>query len=335
MSVYANAANATNEDDRITKQFQKLFEKQGEADDVGETGEAGDADDTSPHQNIPLQFFNITDNIIDRINDKKYLIKISFRELMAYASPIVFNRELEQTKIDELYASITEGYSIPFTIDAIFDPKAKIDEKIIKIINGNHRHGAICKYIAEHDKYFRCNYKVYVWIYVVDECETTNVKQSIELYTKINNHLPFKEPIIIDINIMEFLNKMCRERRFSGLILSNQCQVARQPRINKKELFILLNTNKDILETFVSNYSSNKNNLIITSEILSHFISNINEINHRLSLKGISNLYNETLLAQNKGYYEQAVAIGFFLNLKKSNYPKEVWIKYLNNPTNI
>ena len=320
-----------NEDERIKKQFQKLFDN-----DCDKAYDEDDKlNDTSPRQNTPLQFFNITDNVIDKINDEKYLVKITFRELMAYASPIVFNRELEQTKIDELYASITDGYSIPFTIDAIFDPKAKIDEKIIKIINGNHRHGAICKYIAEHDKYFRCDYKVYVWIYVINECETVNVKKSIELYTKINNHLPFKEPIIIDINIMEFLNKMCRERRFSGLILSNQCQVARQPRINKKELFILLNTNKDILETFVSNYSSNKNNLIITNEILSNFISNINEINHRLSLKGINNLYNETLLAQNKGYYEQAIALGFFLNLKKSNYPKEVWIKYINNPTAI
>ena len=56
MSVYANAAN---EDDRITKQFQKLFEKPGEADESG---------DTSPRQSAhPLQFFNITDKIIDKI----------------------------------------------------------------------------------------------------------------------------------------------------------------------------------------------------------------------------------------------------------------------------
>ena len=320
-------ANAANEDDRINKQFQKLFENKGETDESG---------DTSPRQSAhPLQFFNITDKIIDKINDDKYLVKISFRELMAYASPIVFNRDLDNKKIDELYASITEGYSIPFTIDAIYDKKSKVDEKIIKIINGNHRHGAICKYITAHDKHFSCNYKVYVWIYAVDECETTNVKQSIELYTKINNHLPFKEPIIVDINVMEFLNKLCRQKRFKGLILTNQSETSRQPKINKKEVFNLLNTNKDILESFVSKYSVNKNNLIITDNILSQFIENINEINHRLSLKGISNLYNETLLAQNKGYYEQAVALGFFLNLKKSNYPKEIWIKYINNPTDI
>ena len=306
------------DDTRIHEQFEKINSK------------TSDPPNTT---NIP--FFNITDKIIDKINDDKYLIKIGFRELLAYASPIVFNRELEQTKIDELYTSIADGYAIPFTIDAIYDKKSKIDEKIIKIINGNHRHGAIQKYITAHDKYFNCDYKVYVWIYAVDECETTNVKQSIELYSKINNHLPFKEPIIVDINVMEFLNKLCRQKRFKGLILSNQCETSRQPRINKKELFNLLNTNKDILENFLSKYSVNKNNLIITEDILSQFIENINEINHLLSLKGINSLYSDTQLSQNRTYYEQAVEVGFFLNLKKSNYPKEIWIKYLCNPTDI
>jgi len=306
------------DDTRIHEQFEKINSK------------ISDPPNTT---NIP--FFNITDKIIDKINDDKYLIKIGFRELLAYASPIVFNRELEQTKIDELYASITNGYAIPFTIDAIYDKKSKIDEKIIKIINGNHRHGAIQKYITAHDKYFSCDYKIYVWIYAVDECETTNVKQSIELYTKINNHLPFKEPIIVDINVMEFLNKLCRQKRFKGLILSNQCETSRQPRINKKELFNLLNTNKDILESFLSKYSVNKNNLIISEDILSQFIENINEINHLLSLKGINSLYSDTQLSQNRTYYEQAVEVGFYLNLKKSNYPKEIWIKYLCNPTDI
>ena len=306
------------DDTRIHEQFEKINSK------------TSDPPNTT---NIP--FFNITDKIIDKINDDKYLIKIGFRELLAYASPIVFNRELEQTKIDELYTSIADGYAIPFTIDAIYDKKSKIDEKIIKIINGNHRHGAIQKYITAHDKYFNCDYKVYVWIYAVDECETTNVKQSIELYSKINNHLPFKEPIIVDINVMEFLNKLCRQKRFKGLILSNQCETSRQPRINKKELFNLLNTNKDILENFLSKYSVNKNNLIITEDILSQFIENINEINHLLSLKGINSLYSDTQLSQNRTYYEQAVEIGFFLNLKKSLYPKERWIKYLCNPVDI
>jgi hypothetical protein len=306
------------DDTGINEQFEKINSK------------TSDPPNTT---NIP--FFNITDKIIDKINDDKYLIKIGFRELLAYASPIVFNRELEQTKIDELYASIADGYAIPFTIDAIYDKKSKIDEKIIKIINGNHRHGAIQKYITAHDKYFSCDYKVYVWIYAVDECETTNVKQSIELYTKINNHLPFKEPIIVDINVMEFLNKLCRQKRFKGLILSNQCETSRQPRINKKELFNLLNTNKDILENFLSKYSVNKNNLIITEDILSQFIENINEINHLLSLKGINSLYSDTQLSQNRTYYEQAVEVGFYLNLKKSNYPKEIWVKYLCNPTDI
>jgi hypothetical protein len=282
----------------------------------------------------PQPYFNIADKTIDRISDVKYLVKLSFRELMAYATPIVFNRDLDSSKITELYASITEGYDIPFTIDAIYDKKAKIEEKSIKIINGNHRHGAICKYITEHDHTFSCEYKVYVWVYEVDECETTNMKRSIELYTKINNHLPFKEPVIVDINVMEFMNRLCRQRRFKGLILSNQCETSRQPRVNKKEIFNLLNANKDVLECFVSTYS-NSNNKIITEDILTQFIENINMINHRLSLKSIVDLYSEGQLAQNKGFYDQAVELGFYLNLRKSKYPKEVWIKYLTNPSEV
>ena len=303
-------------------------------DDIKRAFEKTDNKQPQVSPSPPQPYFNIADKTIDKISDVKYLVKLSFRELMAYATPIVFNRDLDSSKITELYASITEGYDIPFTIDAIYDKKAKIEEKSIKIINGNHRHGAICKYITEHDHTFSCEYKVYVWVYEVDECETTNMKRSIDLYMKINNHLPFKEPVIVDINVMEFMNRLCRQRRFKGLILSNQCETSRQPRVNKKEIFNLLNANKDVLECFVSTYS-NSNNKIITEDILTQFIENINMINHRLSLKSIVDLYSEGQLAQNKGFYDQAVELGFYLNLRKSKYPKEVWIKYLTNPSEV
>lgn len=321
---YASDTGDTRDNDRIAKQFDKMNAKTGTL-----------APPTEPVE--PAQLFNIADKIIDKINDSKYLVKIGFRELMAYATPIVFNRDLDKDKIDELYASIVDGYNIHFTIDAIYDPNTIIQDKSIKVINGNHRFGAVCKYITEHDKLFSCNYKVYVWIYVVEDCETTNVNQSISLYTKINSHLPFKEPIIVDINVMAFLDKLCRQKRFKGLIVTReQNNTAQQPRINKKEIFNLLNASKDILENFVSMYSVNKNNLIITDAILSQFIENINEINHRISLKGINSLYSsDGLIAQNKGYYDQAVELGFFLNLKRSNYSKEVWIKYLCTPADI
>lgn len=332
MSYAGNVSNVSDvsgvsyagDNDRIAKQFDKMNAKTGTL-----------APPTEPVE--PAQLFNIADKIIDKINDSKYLVKIGFRELMAYATPIVFNRDLDKDKIDELYASIVDGYNIHFTIDAIYDPNTIIQDKSIKVINGNHRYGAVCKYITEHDKLFSCNYKVYVWIYVVEDCETTNVNQSISLYTKINSHLPFKEPIIVDINVMAFLDKLCRQKRFKGLIVTReQSSTAQQPRINKKEIFNLLNASKDILENFVSMYSVNKNNLIITDAILSQFIENINEINHRISLKGINSLYSsDGLIAQNKGYYDQAVELGFFLNLKRSNYSKEVWIKYLCTPADI
>lgn len=280
------------------------------------------------------QHFNITDKIIDKIDDYKFLVKISFHELMEYASPITFNRDLDEEQINKLYISIVEDY-IPFTIDAIYDTTSKIDEKSLKIINGNHRRAAICKYITEHDKNFSCDYNVYIWVYVVDECESTNLQRSIDLYTKINNHLPFKEPIIISIDVMVFLDKLCRHKFKGKAIMANTRDTSYQPRINKNELYKLFNANKDILERFVSIYSVNKNNLIVTDAILDKFIANIVAINQSIWLKGITNVYSSSLLADNKKVWEKALDIGFYLNLKSSKYPSHIWIKYLCNPTDI
>lgn len=282
----------------------------------------------------PQYHFNIADKIIDKIDEKKFLVKISFHELMEYATPITFNRDLDEEQIDKLYISIVEDY-IPFTIDAIYDTTCKIEEKSIKIINGNHRRAAICKYITEHDKNFSCEYKVYVWVYVVDDCETNNIQRSIDLYTKINNHLPFKAPIVISINVMEFLNKLCKHKFKGKAIMVNTRDTSFQPRINKNELYKLLDANKDILERFVSMYSINTNNLIITDAILDKFIANIDSINQSIWLKGITNVYSSSLVAENKKVWEKALDIGFYLNLKNSKFPKEMWIKHICDPSSI
>ena len=104
------------DDARIKVEFDKLNSKENNTSDQV--------------HNTPL-FFNIADKIIDKINDDKFLIKITFREFLAYATPIVFNRVLDEDKINELYASIVEGYDIPFTIDCIYDPNSNAQEKNI------------------------------------------------------------------------------------------------------------------------------------------------------------------------------------------------------------
>jgi hypothetical protein len=290
-----------------------------------------------PPQSLqPHRHFNIADRIIDRIDDDKFLIKIGFRELMEYAAPITFNRDLDDEQVDKLFTSIKVGYPYPYTMDAIYDKTRQIGEKSIKIINGNHRYIAICKYITEHDKDFSCDYKVYIWISVVDECESANLQQSIDLYTIVNNHLPFKAPIIVDIKVMVLLDKLCKHKFKGKAIMANTRDTSHQPRINKNELYKLLDANKDILENFVSMHSVNRNNLIITDAILEKFIENIVLINHYISLKGFENVYSNNLSADNSAIWNKARDdYGFFLNLKKSNYPKEIWIKYLCNPTDI
>jgi hypothetical protein len=281
------------------------------------------------------RYFNIYDKIIHSI-DGKFFIKISFRELKAYASAITFNRDVDEEQVDKLFASIKDGYHYPFTMDAIYDKTVNIGENSIKIINGNHRHAAICKYIAEHDKDFSCDYMVFMWISVVDECESTNLQQSIELYTMVNNHLPFKEPINVSIDAMKFVEKLCSLNQFKGKIKTQKGNdTSHQPRIHKNELYKLLEKNKDILEEFVSTHSVNRNNLIITEDILNKFIESIKDINHRISLKEKYELYSHNKLVENNKYYEEAVDIGLYLNLKNSNFPKEIWIKHLCDPSSI
>ena len=221
-------------------------------------------------------------------------------------------------------------------MDAIYDRTVNIGENSIKIINGNHRHAAICKYIAEYDKDFSCDYMVFMWISVVDECESTNLQQSIELYTMVNNHLPFKEPINVSIDAMKFVEKLCSLNQFKGKIKTQKGNdTSHQPRIHKNELYKLLEKNKDILEEFVSTHSVNKNNLIITEDILNRFKESIIDINHRISLKEKYELYSHNKLVENNKYYEEAVDIGLYINLKNSNFPKEMWIKHLCDPSSI
>jgi hypothetical protein len=282
-------------------------------------------------------------NIIDMIDENRFLVKISFNELLEYAAPIMFNRHIDEEQADKILSSIEEGYMYPFTMDAIYDSTVNIGEKNIKIINGNHRHYAIYKYveklIAKDEDPFNCKYYVYVWISVVDECESTNKKLSMNLYTLVNNHLPFKEPININIDAMDFVNKLFQHKSWGGNAIIDTCKRVSQPRIKKAELYEFLDKHKDILEDFVSMHSVDKNNLIITEDILDKFIKNIDKINTSIWKKYIDNptdLYSsEKKLVKNSNIWGKAKKENFYLNLIDSNFPKEIWIKHLCDPSAI
>jgi hypothetical protein len=134
---------------------------------------------------------------------------------------------------------------------------------------------------------------------------------------------------------MEFLNRLCKHKFKGKAIMANTRDTSHQPKINKNELYKLFDANKDILERFVSIYSINTNNLIITDAILDKFIANIEAINKSIWLKGITNVYSSSLVADNKKVWDKSLEIGFFLNLKNSLYSKEVWIKHLCDPSSI
>jgi hypothetical protein len=287
----------------------------------------------------PVQSTQPCFHIIDKIDENMFLVKISFNELLEYAAPIMFNRHPDNEKIDELLSSIEEGYKYPFTMDAIYDKTVNIGEKCIKITNGNHRIKAIEKFIGNLADAFNRIYYVYVMISVVDECESTNRKLSKHLYTVVNNHLPFKEPINVNIDAMDFVNKLFQHKSWGGNAIKDTYKDVCQPRFKKAELYEFLDKHKDILEDFVSMHSVDKNNLIITEDILDKFIKNIDKINTSILKKYIDNptdVYSsEKKLEKNSNIWGKAKKENFYLNLIDSNFPKEIWIKHLCDPSSI
>ena len=80
----------------------------------------------------------------------------------------------------------------------------------------------------------------------------------------------------------------------------------------------------------------NKDLLKKSGKTIHELINNIIKINHILSMKSYEDIYpigNRN--ADNVKKYSKAVSIGFFLNLKKSKYPPDVWVKFINVPENI
>jgi len=268
------------------------------------------------------EIFNIYKNIIDKNDENTFMIKMSFRDVLAYTTSWCFNRKINEDKVNEIYNSLKTSYIIPFILHAIYDEKHNNPITKIFILDGQHRVEAIRKYLAS-DISGQCEYNVWICIYKINYCETNNTNTVLDMFKKINNNRVVSEEEIPDTFIMDLVNNICNIQLFKknkaiGMNMNtNSCH---QPCIHKKELNNLLNEyKKDIKESNIS---------------IEELIENIQKINHRLSMKSYEELYAPSYrnIAKEQFRYKEAVAKKFFLNLKNSLYSPDVWLKYLIKP---
>lgn len=259
--------------------------------------------------------FNIREKIIDKINETTYLVKLLFRDLLKYTTPWCYNRVITQEKSDELYESLKNDYNMPWVLHAVYDEKISDDYVKTQILDGQHRRNAIQDYITEFDSDMTCDRCVWVWIYEIQNSETINLSHTIGLFKKINNNKQIDENDIPDQYIIDLIHFICKNKILKNGIgtkkLNNTCQI---PCIHQKELNAIFNENKKVLCT-------------MKYEVV---LENLLKINNILSLKKYEDLYGKDKTQKKK--YEKAVALKFYLNLgKKSKYPIEMLIKFVNN----
>lgn len=270
-----------------------------------------------------VQIFQIRDEIIiDKFNEDTSLIKMTFRELSVYSASLFYNRTIDDAKVTELYESLCKSYEIPFVLHAIQDDMQSNSTSKILILDGQHRVEAIRRYIAEKDSSFECTYKAYVHIYKINYAETKNAGKVIDLFRKINNHRVFDESDMPSTFITDLVNSIAslpQFKRFKPIKFNENTRTCHQPQMHAKELNALFNQNREMIE--------NGGNTI------EQLTQNIKDINHKISIKPFDDrLYNRSVLTKEREKFDKAQTMGFFLNLKNSKYPKEVWVKFINDP---
>lgn len=276
-------------------------------------------DYTSDDEEIPT--FCIYDNIIDRKDDNTFMIKMKFRDFLAYTNCWCFNRKVCQDKVDELYKSLCVSYDVPFIIHAVYDDKHSDVIRKLLILDGQHRREAIKKYIENEDKDWTCLHYIWMCVYKIPNAESDNTNKVLELFKKINNNRIFSQDELPDTFVMDLVKAICNVPIFKKnkvIGTNNVSNICHSPCIHKKELNILFNMYRD---TIINN-----------GKTIQEIVENIQMINHKISIKTYDELYYTSYKVQERQKYQKAVAKGFFLNLKNSRYTPDIWIKFINNP---
>lgn len=270
-----------------------------------------DSDTTQP--------FQMQSKVIDKINDSTMMIKITFRELLAYTQNWCYNRSIDETKVDEIYTSLCESYSMPFILQAVYDEKHTNPITKLLLLDGQHRKEAIRRYIETNDVAMDCPYSVWICVYIINNAETTNTDKVIDLFKKINNNRIFNAEELPDTFVVDLVKAICATfRRKSAIKTNDNNKKAHSPCIHKKELHALFNANKLLIKN--------------SKKTIAELVKNIQIINHKLSMMKYEDLYTISHQAKETERYKKAVELGFFLNLQNSKYTPEVWMDYVITP---
>ena len=254
--------------------------------------------------------FTITDYVIDKKDDDSILCKINFIDIVTHSISWCYNRKIYEDKVDELYNELQYFYDIPYILHGIYD-ETKETKKIL-ILDGQHRINAINKFIVKKNIEISQNKYVWIWLYKIDHCETTNVERAISLFRKINNNRLLEEEDLPDEFMICIINELCKIPIFKkciGVKASNN--TCRSPMIHKKELNEALNFYKKELH----------------NKQIDTIIRNISQMNDILAEKTFEELYEPRYRNKELKRYEKAKELRFYLNLKNSKYSLLEWIK--------
>jgi hypothetical protein len=272
------------------------------------------------HNKNANDYFDLNDNIIDRMDNDCYMIKITGKDLLHNVKNWCFNRATDEAKIQELYDIMKNKKDDDITprwiFTVIYDEKTDSFDKLY-MIDGQHRREAIRRLCIEN---IGLNTKYYCIVYNINNCESDNQKKAIDLFKKINNNKPLNIPDIPDMYICDIVNIIIDDTTLNSkksIKVKDINTKANNPYIHKKELFNLLNENVDNIKQISTN----------------QVIDNLKIIHNKLCFMEYEKLFVET--DDNKKRYNTAKNIDFWLNLKTSRYSPKVWIKYILNPRDL
>ena len=253
---------------------------------------------------------------IDYFNSTKKLKKIHYRVYSkCYSTDLFFNRAINESKVNELHEVIAnEENDIPWICHAIVDMKT--NKKLI--VDGQHRHEAISKYIKS-DIHMKCDKYLYIFEHKIKDLELESCRlYVINLLKKLNNNMPFNEDELPNNKIADFIAKLKFDSALNeGIGYNEKTQTCYKSKIHQKELFELFN----------------KNAYLTKNMTIDEIIDNLRQINHCLSQMTNEKLYRGCKL--NLSAIDNAHKMVFYLGLKDSAYPPSYWIKYIQNPTDI
>jgi len=253
---------------------------------------------------------------------KTRLVKMTYRNFMNYTTNWIYNRSIDENRVNSIYENIKESNPIGWTLEAFLDKSITDKDKInIKIINGQHRGEAIRKFLAEYDSYMYCDREVLVWIYDIEN-EEENEDEIIELFRKVNSSFQLNEFELPSRKKIELCNQLLIHPILKeGIKTDAKTNTSHPPYIHIKQF-------KSIFDEIIRNNPEMTNIEIIDSMVkINNRISCICNENSFEKLFGKKQINDERLKAINKANH-----IKFYLNIKESIYSKNKWLNYIKNP---